>query len=249
MLSKRVKEFSDRAYWLKEGVLYHRGKYSDSVKENTMEAFSLAINDKLGIELDVRLSKDNEVVVIHDGNLKRVYGVDKDVSECSFKELSDYSDGKIPLLKDVLDLVDDRVGLMIEIKSNKVGVLEEKTYEILKNYRGRYVVVSFNPFSLKYFRKRDSSIIRGQLSYSYDGSGYPWLVRVCLRRLWFNFISKPHFISYGIDNCNINFLKKVRKKGYFIIGWTYKNKKNDEILKQIYDNMIVEKIEMRSFKE
>ena len=64
----------------------------------------------------------------------------------------------------------------------------------------------------------------------------------------FNFISKPHFISYGIENCNFKVLKKMKRKGYFIIGWTYRSEENKEQLIEFYDNMIVENIELREFK-
>ena len=78
---------------------------------------------------------------------------------------------------------------MIEIKSTKVGKLEEELYEILKKYKGRYVIVSFNPLSLKFFRKKDSSIIRGQLSYNFKDSEYNCLFKLGLMRMWLNFLS------------------------------------------------------------
>lgn len=248
MLKNRLSIFNNKANWLRQGCLYHRGKHSSVIKENTMDSFEEAVNDGLGIELDVRLSNDNKVVVSHDDSLKRVFGVDKKISELTYKEICDCCNNGVPLLSDVLKLVDGKVGIMVEIKSNKVGLLEEKVYEILKEYKGKFVIVSFNPFSLRYFRKKDSSIIRGQLSYSYKKSKFNWFVKFVLSRMLFNFISKPHFISYGIDDVNYKILKKYKKKGYFVIGWTYNNDCNKEDLLKYYDNMIIEGLELREFK-
>ena len=165
-MKKRIQEFNDKAKWLRSGVLYHRGKHNKDIKENTMEAFRLAVEDKLGIELDARITKDFKVVVSHDSNLKRVFGKDLEVEDCSYEEIKNY----VPLLEDVLNLVCDQVGVMVEIKSKHVGKLEKKVCDILNRYKGRCVVVSFNPFSLRYFKKKCPSIIRGQLSCSYENS-------------------------------------------------------------------------------
>lgn len=247
MSKKLIKQFNEKASWLRKGVICHRGKHGGDVKENTLDAFKLAIEDNLGIELDVRLSKDMQVVVFHDSSLKRIFGVNKNVEECTYEEIKGYTNNEVPLLKDVLSIVNDNVGLMIEIKSTKVGKLEEKVYEILKDYKGRYVIMSFNPLTLKYFYKKDSSIIRGQLACCFKKSDYNFIFRFVLKRMWFNFLARPHFISYGIEDCNYKLLQKYRKKGYFIIGWTYNNEKNKLKLKTVYDNMIMEDLSIKEF--
>lgn len=248
MNKKLIKEFDKSASWLKEKVLYHRGKHNQVIKENTIEAIKEAIKENMPIEYDVMLTKDDKVVVSHDDNLKRVFGVDKNISESTYEDIKEYSNGLVPLFKDVLELVNNQIGMMIEIKSTKVGKLEELVYEALKGYNGQYVIVSFNPFTLQYFKKKDSSIIRGQLSYNYRDSKFNWLMKLALRRMWFNIISKPHFISYGIDGYDYNLLAKYRKKGYFIIGWTYINETSKEELKKVYDNMIIEGLSIKEFK-
>lgn len=243
MLKDRIKEFNDKASWLRNGVVYHRGKHDDNVKENTIEAFELAIRDNLAIELDIRVTKDDKVVVSHDSSLKRVFGIDVIVEENNYEDIKKYG---VPLLSDVFNLVNDKIGLMIEIKDvefNKLYII----YNLLKDYKGRYCIVSFNPMILKYFRKKDSSIIRGQLSYHFKDTDFNCLFKFLLRNMWFNIFSKPHFISYGIDDYNHKLLNKYRKKGYFIIGWTYKSEKNKFELKKIYDNMIVEGISTKEF--
>lgn len=242
-MKKRIKEFNEKAQWLRDGVLYHRGKHNKYIKENSIEAFKGAISDGLGVELDVRITKDNYVVVSHDDSLKRVYGKDILIEDSRYEDVKEY----VPLFGDVLNLINDQIGVMVEIKSNKVGRLEEEVCKILKEYKGRYVIVSFNPMSLKYIRKREPSIIRGQLSYNYKDSKFNWLMKVALRNLWFNMLSKPHFISYGIKGYSYKLLNKYRKNGCFIIGWTYNNDKDKNELKKVFDNMIIEDLSIREF--
>ena len=69
----------------------HRGLHSrdKSVPENSLEAFELASRAGYGIELDVQLSKDGQVVVFHDDDLKRVCGVDCRVDEKTYAELTE----------------------------------------------------------------------------------------------------------------------------------------------------------------
>ena len=248
MLKNRLKQFEEKCAWLRENVLYHRGKHNDSVRENTIEAFKGAVSDNLGVELDVRLTLDNKVVVSHDDSLKRIYGKDLKISELTYKEICEVTNSDIPLFEDVLSLIDGKIGVMVEIKPIKVKELVNKVYEILKDYKGKYVVVSFSPFALKCLKKYDKNIIRGQLSYNYEDSKFNSFMKFCLSHLLFNFISKPHFISYGIDNCDYKILDRAKKKGYFIIGWTYKKDDNKDELLKYYDNMIIENIELRKFK-
>ena len=65
----------------------HRGCTANGAGENTIEAFAQAIKMNIGIELDVRLTKDNIPVIIHDKSLMRVAGKNIDVSSLSLDEL------------------------------------------------------------------------------------------------------------------------------------------------------------------
>ena len=244
---KLIEEFNQKASWLKSGMVYHRGKHDDKIKENTIEAFKGAIEDNLAIEYDVRITKDNKVVVCHDDSLKRVFDIDKKISECTYEEIKGYTNNQVPLFEDVLKLVDNKIGMVIELKSTGVGKLEEMVYNILKGYEGRYVIESFNPMSLRYFKKKNPSIIRGQLSYNYKNSKYNFVFKTFLSKMWFNIFSNPHFISYGIDDYDVKVLAKYRKKGYFIIGWTYKNEDQKEELSKVFDNMIMEGLSKKEF--
>ena len=100
----------------------HRGLHSEdkSVPENSLEAFRLAGRAGYGAELDVRLTKDGQVVVFHDDTLDRMCGVSARVDEKSYDELKLLSlagtNQRIPLLTEVLETYGGRGPLIVEIK-------------------------------------------------------------------------------------------------------------------------------------
>ena len=132
--------------------------------ENTLAAFSLLLeHDIPGAELDVRLSRDGKVVVIHDENTKRVTGVDALVGECRASRLKRLDAGSwfsdafrsegIPLLDDVFDLAGDRLYYDIELKwiHRESGGLEEAVVSRIRSHGmgDRCLVSSFNPFCIR----------------------------------------------------------------------------------------------------
>lgn len=147
-------------------IYAHRG-YSSKYTENTLEAFRACLGLGIrGIELDVQLSKDDEVVIFHDENLKRLTGKDaflKDLTLAELKELK-FKDGQtFPTLDQYLDLLKDSSLITnVELKTGKFAYegIEEKVYEKFKE-RGmldRLMISSFNHKSLVNFKNLDDSI-------------------------------------------------------------------------------------------
>ena len=87
----------------------HRGLHSSSIAENSMTAFRLAVERGYGIELDIRLTKDEKLVVFHDNTLDRVTGAHGRVDEFDYDELSSLklsgTEDGIPLFSEVLSLI------------------------------------------------------------------------------------------------------------------------------------------------
>lgn len=75
-----------KIYYAHRGLHYNAG----NAPENTMAAFERAVKAGYGIELDVQLTKDGQVVVTHDFHLRRNCGIDKEVDECTYEELCQY---------------------------------------------------------------------------------------------------------------------------------------------------------------
>ena len=107
-------------------VIYcHRGFFdNENIPENSLSAFRKSAEKELAVELDVRPTKDGKIVVFHDGNLKRMCGVDKSVSEMTFEELSELrlfgTEEKIPLFTEVMEACAG-VPIYCEIKTDSTA--------------------------------------------------------------------------------------------------------------------------------
>lgn len=225
--------------WLTEKKISHRGIHNNvTIPENSLAGFKESINQGVSIELDVQLSKDKKVMVYHDYNLKRVTGLDEDLINLNYNELEGLrlfnTEEKIPTLKEVLELVDGKTPILIEIKNEgKVGELEAILYEELKEYKGEYAIQAFNPFVLEWFKNNAKEIPRGQLSGGYEGSNLKFYEKFLLSNLLLNFKSKPAFISYKADELPKGIITSLRKSGTPILGWTVTE---DNDLEKIYEN-------------
>ena len=185
----------------------HRGlhKRDKSVPENSLAAFELAASRGYGMELDVQLTKDGQVVVFHDDTLSRVCGVDARVDEKTYEELKMLrlcgTEETIPLFSEVLATVRGRGALIVELKTGKRNrELCEKTYALLSEYSGEYCIESFNPFIVRWFKRNAPEVLRGQLACppkEYDGQTNKALGFV-LGNVLLNFLGRPQFIAYKI---------------------------------------------------
>ena len=227
----------------------HRGLHDATKAENSMSAFAAAKEMGFGIELDVRLSKDGELVVFHDDNLTRVAGIDGKVIDFTAEELSKMSlsgtkDG-VPTLREVLDLIDGAVPLIIEIKMNghEKGV-SEKLMEVIEGYKGDYVVESFNPIALKVVRRMRPDILRGILSTEYlkDEKHKGSILYGLLQHLMLNFMVRPDFIAYDKKGYKVEGLRFVRRSfGTALIAWTVKSAEEErEAISHGFDTVIFE---------
>lgn len=238
--------FMDNTYnFLIDKYIAHRGFHNEENPENTIGAFERAIENNYAIELDCQLLSDGEVVVVHDNKLSRLCGLDKYVSNLKKEDIENLyvlnSKYKIPFLKDVLSLVDGRTPLLIEIKNSlKVGELESKMYELLKDYKGEYAVQSFNPYSLQWFKKNAPNVLRGQLSSYFKGEDLSYIKKSLLKRLRLNKVSSPHFISYNAENLPNRYCKKCNLP---ILAWTIRSQEEYMRVVKFVDNIIFENFE------
>jgi len=208
---------------LSSRLVAHRGLHSNlpgredgivAAPENSMEAFRRAVEAGYGIELDVHRTKDDRLVVFHDFTLERMCGEDAKaagitgtIEEHTSEELICLPLAKgpqtIPLFEDVLKLVDGKVPLIVEIKSEDQNMrVCELTDSMLRAYKGAYCVESFNPYVVKWFRKHHNLVCRGQLSEEFlrdpklrrSGKAVMYFF---MQNLLFNFLTRPDFIAYN----------------------------------------------------
>ena len=150
---------------------------------------------------------------------------------------------KIPTFEEVLNFVDGRVPLLIEVKNNdKPGELEKKLIEMLKNYNGEYAVQSFNPYVLEYFYKHAPEIKRGQLAGYFKKDKLTFFKKFALKRMLLNKkISHPDFISYESKHLPNRFVKKYNDLP--LLAWTVKNQSEYMKVVKYCDNIIFEGFE------
>ena len=139
----------------------HRGLHDEAagIPENSLTAFRRAAEMGYGAELDVHLTRDGRLVVIHDSDLTRLCGVSRQVEEMTAAELSGLrlrgTEEPIPFLEQVLPLFVDRQPLVIEMKVARNSVqLVDALCAALEGYRGDYCVECFDPWALYVLRLR-----------------------------------------------------------------------------------------------
>ena len=238
---------------LKNKKYAHRGLhgtvgYDEFAAENSLTAFKRAKEHGFGIELDLRLTKDGEIVVIHDGTLERVTGEEGKVSELTLKEIQSKTligtSDCVPTLKEVLSLIDGAVPLLFELKEEGFDhTLSEKTAEILKDYKGEYMVESFSPFAFGAIKKHLPEIPRGFLAYKHTVNPESRALRFRLvQRFTFNFLVRPAFIAVHVKTPGlfpVPVVAAIFKTP--LIAWTVKSKEEEiEAYKRGFSGIIFE---------
>jgi glycerophosphoryl diester phosphodiesterase len=141
----------------------HRGARAYE-PENTLRSFKKALEIGVdAVELDVRKTKDNQLVVIHDADVKRTTDGKGLVSNLTLKEIKEFSaekGEKIPTLKEALDFLDKKVKTVIELKEESV---EEQVLSLVRKngLEKNVVIVSFNEETLRKVRELDKEVETG----------------------------------------------------------------------------------------
>lgn len=219
----------------------HRGLHNNQngIPENSLKAFRLAAEAGFGMELDVQLTKDDKVVVHHDGHLQRTCGSSGVIRDLTYDELQRYrlfgTEEGIPLFTDTLQAVGRRVPLIVEIKgyspAEKICPL---VWEILKDYQGLYCVESFDPRVVRWFRQHHPEVVRGQLMVkmapSHDVSVMAAFVGT---NMLMDFVTRPDFEAYDFHSRNNPSLRLARTVfGMQEVSWTLNNPKDYETAKR-----------------
>ena len=127
----------------------HRGLHLGSgIPENSLTAFAGALGAGAGIECDLRLTADNQIVVFHDPDGQRMCQDPARIGRSTLHELSNLRVGEhpIPTLQSLLSLIDGRVPLLLEVKVGKdIWRWAPALARALAGYRGRLGVMSFDP--------------------------------------------------------------------------------------------------------
>jgi len=191
----------------------HRGARAYE-PENTLRSFQRAI--ELGVdavELDVRKTKDNEIVVIHNVDVNKTTDGSGSVSELTLEEIKRFvteKGEKIPTLEEVLDSVGKRVKILVELKETGI---EEKVLGLIrgKGLIENVVIISFHEDALRKVRELDGEVATGLIYVRHKNP-----IRAALE------LKAEYLLSLYRFTHSAN-VKKAHEKGLKVIVWTINN--------------------------
>ncbi len=245
---KRVRFLATQAY-------AHRGLHGGGIVENSRAAFQAAIDKGLGIELDVQPAAGGQAFVFHDGELDRLTNETGPISLRRADQLDAITlkgtNEPIPRLSEILELVNGRVPILIEVKSSKwhrgsIGSLSMAVRRDIEGYRGPVAVMSFNPEVAAWFHEHAPRVVRGLVvTEGTDGKGLGRLKGRLLRHLalW---RARPDFLAYDIRDLPSRFPAAQRTRGLPILTWTVRTAHQERTAMAHADEIIFEQAERQA---
>lgn len=193
----------------------HRGARAYE-PENTLRSFKKAM--QLGVdavELDVRRTRDNEIVVIHDAEVDRTTNGKGLVSQLTLKEIKQFDTEKgekIPTLQEVLDFLDKKVKVLIELKETGlenmlINLIQEKGLE------DHVIIISFLEEALRRVRNLNSEVETGLIYVKHKN---PIKTAIKLRA---NYLLPLYRFTHAAN------IQKAHENGLKVIVWTINNQK------------------------
>ncbi|MFD2943209.1 glycerophosphodiester phosphodiesterase [Flavobacterium notoginsengisoli] len=213
----------------------HRGAKAYE-PENTLQAFQKALDlNSDGIELDVHLSSDGYIVVIHDETIDRTTNGKGEVNTFTLAELKSFLiEGKyqIPTLNEVFDLVDKKCLINIELKGlntpNKVVSLIEE-YVSVKNWKyENFIISSFDWNMLEGTSKLNSNIPIGVLTEENIATALAFAEKIKAKAI------HPDFQLLNTDN-----VSEMQRKGFLVLPWTVNTEEDIQKVKSYQVNGII----------
>lgn len=207
-------------------VFGHRGSPL-YITENTIASFEKALDQKVdGLELDVRCTRDKKVIIFHDKNLKRLAGQNKNVKSLTLHEIKKIklkNGEEIPLLEEVIPLLQQTKVINIEIKSDSLfGGFDtiSTVIDFIKNnnLEKKCIVSSFNPLVLLKIKKTSPAVIIGYL-YNKNVIFHSW------HNLFWITMVKPDSLHVHYSLLDSWIVKWSRIKGLKINSYTINNDK------------------------
>lgn len=221
----------------------HRGLFTGGVSENSINAFKFAIEKNYAVEYDIHLTKDGELIVIHDHELERLTTDGKGiVEEHTLEELKKLhlKDGQqIPTFEEVLNCIDEKVPSLIELKvrDKNYKALAKKTIEVITPHirdKKNYVFISFDPRSLWPLKKM--GIIRLLLVAKSDEYTFTWFKNTV----------------EGVDlDLNLFDEKRIQRyyKNHFVNAWTIREEAHFNMVKDYCDTVTFDTIDYKLIRD
>lgn len=230
----------------------HRGLHHAELNiiENSRGSVEAAVQHGYAIEIDVQLTKDGQAVVFHDEKLGRLIDNDGDVVDFTLLELIEMTyianGEKMISFAQLLEIVAGKVPLIVEVKSlsNNIGPLEKHVADLIDGYDGEICIMSFNPFTVKEFKRIAPHIVRGIVA-EYNMTPEEWpgtnpLTRFIFKNLLHWPLLRPHFISYHVHDLPTTCVKIAKAMGTPIITWTIESSADEQHSNKFADQITFE---------
>lgn len=225
LISFNNNPFENVAIFHETKVMAHRGA-STEAPENTMAAFQKAIDDMADyIELDVQLTNNGEVIVMHDSNAYRTTGVDANIVNMTYKEVKtldagswfsdEYVGENVPSLKEVLELTQGKIKLNIELKpADNDTALAKNTVRLIEKYNmvNDCVITSFSESALKAVKTYNQEIKVGYILSAAYGDFYD--------------MKNVDFFSVNAAFLSKRTIDAIHNSGKRVYAWTVNNKES-----------------------
>jgi glycerophosphoryl diester phosphodiesterase len=192
----------------------HRGLHHGSgFPENSLSAFAAALELGAGIETDLRLTADDEIVLFHDADAWRMCASPLRIAETTSRELARLRVGEhpVPTLTSLLKLVEGRVPLLLEVKVNDdIWRWVPALRRALDGYRERFAIMAFDPRISRLLKTNMPSVRRGLLVQASLGK---------LKRRLYLGLADPEFIAVEREALAGRWVQRIRRR-VPVYGWT-----------------------------
>ncbi len=224
-------------------IVAHRG-WSSKAPENTLSAIKLALAEEKidGIEIDIQMTKDGVLILAHDFILGRTSNGVGYISDFTYQELRSFDFGgwfgdhftgeEIPRLEEVLEIIDGKKDLFIEIKKggNMYPNIEKKLTHILNNYKhkDKIWVESFNHETVKEMSILDKELKTGLLIY-----GKPIMLLEQVK------LTESKFVSINHYYITQNMVQELEDSNISLVAWTLNNLKDIEGITNLSEKIYI----------
>ncbi|RZJ56260.1 MAG: glycerophosphodiester phosphodiesterase [Flavobacterium sp.] len=213
----------------------HRGAKAYE-PENTLKAFQKALDlDSDGIELDVHLSADGHVIVIHDETIDKMTNGKGHVNTFSLSELKSFriaDQHEIPTLKEVFDLVNKKCFINIELKNadtltKVVSLIDEYVSDKKWSY-DHFIVSSFDWNALQHVQNLDSKIPIGVLAETNLDLAVAFAETIKAKAI------HPYYHLLNAES-----VKEIQEKDFLVLPWTVNIEEDIQKIKSYKVNGII----------
>lgn len=225
-----LKTYNPNGFW----IVVHRGKFAP-FPENSMEGAKAVTDEGFAAELDVMQTEENAFIVIHDYSLKRTTGKKGDPREVSLNtlkrlEITYHQGGEpkgvfLPLLTDILNDLDDKAVVFLDLK-NRFSEVSNEHYvddllEVLEPYKNKQIVlISADPFILEQLKLQNPDYPRGLIVTDFNKEPeLTFYERYLLNHVLLNRFASPDILLVSKEKIDKDKLKDFKEKGYQVIVW------------------------------